>query len=193
MGMPGSETALEELMCRVLGDLLQDGIVAKLADDLYCGGNTPEELIRNWRRVLDALARCNLRLAASKTIVCPQSTTILGWMWSQGSIRASSHRVATLATCSRPSTIREFRGFIGAYKVLARVLKGYARYLAPMEQALVGKQSRESFVWSDSLIDTFLCAQRALSSCKEIALPRPSDQLWIVTDGSVKQSGIGAA
>lgn len=27
MGMPGSETALEELMCRILGDLLQEGIV----------------------------------------------------------------------------------------------------------------------------------------------------------------------
>ena len=39
MGMPGSETALEELICRVLGDLLQEGVVAKLADDLYCGGN----------------------------------------------------------------------------------------------------------------------------------------------------------
>ena len=34
MGMPGSETALEELMCRVLGECLQDGIAAKLADDL---------------------------------------------------------------------------------------------------------------------------------------------------------------
>ena len=35
-GMPGSETALEELMCPVLGDLLEEGIVTKIADDLYC-------------------------------------------------------------------------------------------------------------------------------------------------------------
>ena len=35
MGMPGSETALEELTCRVLGDLLEEGVVVKLADDLY--------------------------------------------------------------------------------------------------------------------------------------------------------------
>ena len=54
MGMPGSETALEELMCRVLGDCIQDGIVAKLADDLYCGGNTLDELLRNWKRVLES-------------------------------------------------------------------------------------------------------------------------------------------
>ena len=30
MGIPGSETALEELMCRVLFNLLQEGVVAKL-------------------------------------------------------------------------------------------------------------------------------------------------------------------
>ena len=34
MGMPGSETALEELMSRVLGDLLEEGSVSKIADDL---------------------------------------------------------------------------------------------------------------------------------------------------------------
>ena len=48
MGMPGSETALEELMCRVLYDFLQEGCATKLADDLYCSGNTPQELITNW-------------------------------------------------------------------------------------------------------------------------------------------------
>ena len=49
MGMPGSETALEEVMCRVLGPLLQDESVAKIADDLYRGGNTPQELLHNWK------------------------------------------------------------------------------------------------------------------------------------------------
>ena len=47
MGMPGSETALEEMMCRVLGDSLQDGTVAKLADDLYCGVNIIDNLFSN--------------------------------------------------------------------------------------------------------------------------------------------------
>ena len=47
MGMPGSETALEELMSRVLGDLFKDGIVTKIADDLYCSGNSPGELLSN--------------------------------------------------------------------------------------------------------------------------------------------------
>ena len=44
MGMPGSETALEELMCCVLGDLIHEGVVAKIAEDLYCVADSPEEL-----------------------------------------------------------------------------------------------------------------------------------------------------
>ena len=47
MGMPGSETALKEMMCSVLGDLIQEGCVTKLVDDLYCGGDSPEALLSN--------------------------------------------------------------------------------------------------------------------------------------------------
>ena len=93
MGMAGSETALEELMCRVLGDL-QAGVIAKLADDLYCGGNTPDELLENWIKVLGALHKKNLCLSASKTVINPKSTTILGWTWSEGTLTANPHRVS---------------------------------------------------------------------------------------------------
>ena len=81
MGMPGSETALEEMMCRVLGDLIQEGCVTKLADDLYCGGDSPETLLSNWRRVLESLDRSKLRLSSTKTIICPKSTTVLRWIY----------------------------------------------------------------------------------------------------------------
>ena len=38
----------------------------------------------------------------------------------------------------------------------------------------------------------FRSAQNALSSALTIKLPRPEDQLWIVTDGAVRDPGIGA-
>ena len=81
MGMPGSETCLEELMSRVLGELIQEGCVSKIADDLYIGGNTPSEVLSHWRRVLTLLEKNNLRLSASKTIICSEKTVVLGWIW----------------------------------------------------------------------------------------------------------------
>ena len=95
MGMPGSETALEELMCRVLGDFLQEGCATKPADDLYCGGDTPQELITNWSRTLDALARCNFCLSLLILSYAPKQPPY--WVGS-GSLSASTHRIAALAT-----------------------------------------------------------------------------------------------
>ena len=91
---------------------MQEGVVAKVAGDLYCGGNTPEELLINWRRVLTALHKCNLSLASEKTVIAPKTTTILGWLWSEGIITATPHRIATLSTCSIPTTVRGLRSFL---------------------------------------------------------------------------------
>ncbi len=192
MGMPGSETALEEVMCRVLGDLLEEGIVAKIADDLYCGGESPTALLANWKRVLSALRKCELCLSASKTFICPKTTTILGWIWELGTLRASPHRLATLSTCDRPVTVKNMRSYIGAYKFLSRVIPGCASILSPLESATIGLQSRDRVLWSDSLVDMFNQSQLLLKTCKSITLPRPQDQVWIVTDGAVKDPGIGA-
>ena len=166
-------------MCRVLGDCLQNGIAAKLADDLYCGADSPEALLENWRRILQALQKCNLHLSPSKTLICPHSTTILGWIWTEGRLSASPHRIATLSSCPPPDTVRGLRSFIGAYKVLGRVLPKCSHIIAPLESAIAGQQSGERILWTDTLREQFRSAQTNLTTRKSITLPRPSDQLWI--------------
>ena len=192
MGMPGSETALEELMCRVLGDLVEEGVVAKIADDLYCGGNTQLELLQNWTRVLQALQKNSLNLSATKTIIAPKTTTILGWIWQLGTIKANPHRISTLSVCPQPDKVCGLRSFIGAYKVLARVIPDCASLLGKLDDMVAGRESKETIKWSDELTDIFSQAQKALSTNRSIFLPQPNDQLWIVTDGSVKKHGLGA-
>lgn len=172
MGISGSETALEELMCRVLGDLLHEGCVA---DDLYCGGSTHQELLTNWQKVPSALDRCNLHLSPTKTIICPASTTILGWIWSQGLIHASPHRVAALASCEPPKNVRGLRAFLGSYKMLGRVLSGAAKLLAPLESVTAGHRSQDTISWSDELLVRFRSCKEALSSNRSITLPKPDD------------------
>ena len=97
MGMSGSETALEELMCRVLGDFQVERYVVKLAYDLYIGGN---DII--WRKVLTTLSKANLQLSTGKTTICPKKTSILGWIWSRGSLTARPHKISTLSSCQPP-------------------------------------------------------------------------------------------
>ena len=84
MGMPGSSEWLDELCSRVLGDLLMRRIVLVIADDMYVGANTVTELLCYWEELLAALSKNNLVLSASKTIIAPVSTVILGLVWNSG-------------------------------------------------------------------------------------------------------------
>ena len=192
MRMPGSETCLEELVSRVLGDLVQEGCVAKIADDLYVGGNSPSEVLDNWSRVLALLQKNNLRLSAVKTIICPRKATILGWVWSNGTLQACPHKLAALSSVEPPSTVPGLRSFIGAYNVVSRVLPTFADLLDPLDQATAGKESREKIAWSEELLLTFETAQHALENHRTITIHQPQDALWIVTNGSVRNRGIAA-
>ena len=158
MGMPESKAALEELMCRILGDLLKEGVMAKIADNLFIGGNSYAELLHNWRRVLTALSSSGMSLSVAKTLVNPVSTEILGWMWRQGTLQACPHCVFFLAQCALPTSVRDIRSFIGAYKHLARVIPQCAKYMFPLVDAIAGHTPGDKLTASPDLRDAFLAA-----------------------------------
>ena len=79
MGMPGSSEFLQELTSRVFRVVFAEGFLTVIADDLFVGGNTEDEILHNYERVLKRISENNLTLSAKKTVICPRSTTILGW------------------------------------------------------------------------------------------------------------------
>ena len=190
MGMPGTETALEEVLCRVLGRLIEEGGVTRVADDIYCGGSSPEEALSQWRQVLQAMKLNGLRLSPSKTVVCPKSTCILGWIWEAGTIRASPHKISALITVKPPKTVTGMRSFIGGFKYLSKTLKSYSEKLEPLEEAVAGKGPAENVEWSDALHGSFKQAQDHLETAEAITIPRKDDKLLIITDAS--STGMGA-
>ena len=64
-GMPGSSETLEETMCAVLGPLIQEGCVAKIADDLYVGGKDIPSLFSNWSKTVERIRSSDLTLKAN--------------------------------------------------------------------------------------------------------------------------------
>ena len=164
-------------MSRVLGDLIQEGCVAKIADDLYVGGNSPVEVLHNWRRVLALLYKNSLRLSAAKTIICPRKAIVLGWVWSNGTLQASPHKLAALSSVEPSLTVQGLHSFVGAYKVLSCVLPRVGQLLDPLDQATAGKVSRGKIVWGNELLLAFKTAQRTLEDNRSIRVPQPQDAL----------------
>ena len=148
--------------------------------------------MHNWERVLRRLDESNMKLSAKKTVIAPAETVVLGWIWLNGQLRADPHKIAPLAACAQPTTTKGLRSYLGAYKVLARVIPGCARFLQPLEQLTHGKKSADKIEWNDSSMDAFKRSQDHLQSSRVITLPKEKDQLWIVTDGASSNSGIGA-
>ena len=69
MGLRNMVEYLEEMVSRVLGDFLAEGILMKISDDLIIGGNTVNELLLHWTKVLQKLADNYLSLSADKTFI----------------------------------------------------------------------------------------------------------------------------
>ena len=61
MGLPGSEAALEDLLSRVFGDLIFDGCLVKIADNLYFGVNTLTE----FQKLFESPAKMQFSLSLS--------------------------------------------------------------------------------------------------------------------------------
>ena len=192
MGLPGSESALEELLSRILGDLILQGVVIKLADDLYCGSDSVEELVEVWESVLNKLKSNGLKLSPDKTVVCPASVTILGWLWEDGMIRATPHRLNALMECSPPETVTALRSFVGAYNFITRVLPSYSDKLESLQQVISSHKSGK-IEWTPSLLQAFHDAKNHLKEAKSIVLPRSEDQLYIISDAALQCCGIGSA
>ena len=131
MGMPGSSEYLAELMACVVGEMVMNETVLLIADDLYVVGSTVAELLTNWESLLSTLQRNGLCLSASKTVIAPQSTTILGWTWKSGSLTVSQHKMCPLLNSPQPKTCTAMRSFLGAYKDIARAIPRCSSLLSP--------------------------------------------------------------
>ena len=108
-------------------------------------------------------SKYNLKLSTSKTVIKPKFTVILGWIWNSGALQASPHRIAALASYSKLlETLGSLKSFIGAYKVLARVIPQCSALLSPLDTVVAGRQSH--------------LAQSALSANRFITFLRLDDQ-----------------
>ena len=87
MGLRSSLEYLDEILSRVLGDLIPRQIVVKIADDLIIGANTLDELFSNYTDVLSCSEGNDLCLAADKTTICPKSLNIFRWVWKEGTLQ----------------------------------------------------------------------------------------------------------
>ena len=157
-GLIGQSEELDELLSKVLKDEMAEGIMTKIQDDLIIGGDDQNQAARNYIRVLNKLYLANLRAEPQKVKVFPESADIAGWLWQQGGyISVSPHRKTALVNVKQEAiqTVKQLRSYIGLYKTLQMATPGVSRVLAPLEEAVAGKESKDIIDWTHSLSQRF--------------------------------------
>ena len=193
-GLLGQSEELEELLAKILKDELQQGTCCKIADDIIIGGQSHKEAAETYQAVLTKLHAANMKLAASKTHIFPDTADILGWKWSEGGrLHPSPHRQLALKNTKQQdiTTVKDLRSWIGLYKTLLIATPNLATILDPFDQETANKDSREKVTWTTQLASAFATAKNHIDNIKELYLPSPQDQLLLVPDGSQKTPGIG--
>ena len=191
-GLAGMAEEFDELTSKIFKDELKEGIMTKIVDDCYIGGETQEETARNYERVLHKLHKANLKITPDKTHIFPKQADVLGWIWNEGGyLKASPHRklAITNTRIEDIKKVKDMRSWIGLFKTLHMATPHISPLLAPFEEATAGKESSEHFIWDYELERKFRNAKEQIDKLVTLYLPTPDDQLVLQTDASKKGLG----
>ena len=180
-----------ERLSIIFGDLEQSRRMTRLADGLYVGGDTLQDLSNNLVEVFTRAKNSGLTFKPSKIVVCPVSTILFGWKKIGSFWSPTSHVTSPLSTSDPPKTVKQLRGWIGAYRQVSNTIKDHSITLSSLEKEAAGKKSRDEIKWSSSLLQDFDKAKLSLKSSQSITIPKPSDTLHIYPDFSHNANAVG--
>lgn len=180
-----------ERLSVIFGDLEQQKKMTRMADGLYIGGETLEELSENLIEVLSRAKNCGLTFKPSKVVICPQSTILFGWKKNGDKWSPTNHVVSPLAVSPPPKTVKQLRGWIGAYRQVSDTIKDHSITLSTLEKETAGRKSRDEIKWSQPLLKDFQEAKDSLKKSQSITIPIPTDILHIYPDFSQTANAVG--
>ena len=190
-GLRNSAEWGSEILARIFGDMVQDKRCTRIADQIYVLGNSVSELLENFKVVMQRARNSNLTFKPSKIIVCPLTTIILGWKKNGSQWSPTEHVLSPLSQAEPPSTVKKLRGWLGAYRQIAKTIPNHSVMLQQFEKLVGGKNSRDKIPWSPELIAAFDIAKSSIATSAPITIPRPTDQLVIYPDWSQDADAVG--
>ena len=146
MGLRNSSEISYERLTRIFGDMQRSRRLCRQADALIVGGQTVEKLYENLHEVMQRLRECGMTIKPSKLVICPKSTTLFGWEYSNQEWKPSAHKVNPLLEVACPVTVKQLRSFCGSFKQFTMCVPRYADILSKLESLTAGRLSGEKII-----------------------------------------------
>ena len=190
-GLRNSAEYGSEILARIYGDMVKDKKCTRIADQLYILGGSLTELSENFKMALQRARNANLTFKPSKVVICPKSTVILGWQKIEHKWFPTDHVLSPLSLAEPPSTVKKLRGWLGAFRQVAKTIPHHAVVLQPFEKLVGGKNSKDRIVWTPELLDCFNTAKDSIKTAAPITIPRRTDKLKLFPDWSQDADAVG--
>uniref|UniRef100_A0A0G4IBU2 Reverse transcriptase domain-containing protein n=1 Tax=Chromera velia CCMP2878 TaxID=1169474 RepID=A0A0G4IBU2_9ALVE len=168
---------------------LLDRCVIVFIDDLLIFSRTPNEHERDVEAVLQLLADESLYVKLSKCDWFWTEAKFLGLVISEGGFRPAPEKVQGLQDFPKPTDRTSLRQFLGLGNWFRKFVRGYSQVASPLLSLL---RTSIPFVWEPVHDQAFVTLKKAVLELATLALPDPSQPVYIAYDVSQSHQAIGA-
>ena len=96
---------------------------------------------------------------------------MLGWTKQGKYLVPDPHRQNVIASAPLPTTVKNLRSYLGAYRTFFRCKKEMSSILADLEELQAGKPSAEKLKWSKDLEQSFEASKKKILDLDKLYLP----------------------
>ena len=130
-GLTNAPATFQRFINEVLGEILDEFVIAYLNDILVFSDN-PKEHIRHVREVLARLEKAHLRIKLERCEFNVQETDFLGHLISPEGIHVEQNKVQAIKDWPPPTNLKELQQFSGLVNYYRRFVNGYGSIMAPL-------------------------------------------------------------
>jgi transposase InsO family protein len=178
-------------------DLLNTGCVLYI-DDVLIVGDTEDEFVSNWIKVVERLHRVGFKVAAKKTCFYAKEVKYCGRVFSADGVRFDPDLISSVQKMAEPRTAGELRSFLATANWLRPSIPAYAELVEPLQALLNDTLSQESAFphrnpknrpidpkrWVAEGQQRFKQINQAIANSVCLSYPDPNKIVCVFTDAS---------
>ena len=187
MGCSCSGDLLKACIHELFSDLIEQGRMTNIADDILCYGANEQEHDINVIKFLDRCVEVDMHLNPRKVKFKSPEVPFYGNMLTKDGIKPDPKKVEALQDWHIPEDRQQLQSFLGSVSYLSHFIAGLSDLRKPL-QNLVGADT--PFIWTETHTQAFNCLKSKISNDCLIHFYDTKKPVFIECDSS--GVGIGA-
>lgn len=179
-GLSGSPITWQSYITALLGDLLNNNVMAYM-DDILVYSPTINAHTETLIKIFECLRKSGLKLNIAKTKLFCQKIEYLGHSIDKNGVRPNDRNIEAIKNFPTPKNASEVQRFVGMASYLRNSIKNFAAIAQPLHNLF---KKNVDFKWTEACEKSFNALKIALITAPVLAYPDFSRKFYISTDAS---------